>query len=884
MSLRLNEDLLTPLTLRAEAAAERAETAEGNAETAQAATEAARDLALAYGSATIYATWTELAAATGMSAGDVAQVVSSDTGTHTDPVVGGTVANSGVLQYSADPAGWERIADLESDAAANSATAADGFADAAAASAVLADTAADRSEAARDIAVAAAAIANEGIDLEEPGPWIDADKIGFLQSGAGAVARTAQAKLRERVSVFDYMSPTLQIKVALRTATVADAAATRAAVQAAVDAVIYNDDPTQSAGLNQTVYAPAGLYYINDTIHLGYGTGFNSVTFEGDTACYRGEAPFNGAVFITTFSDRPAFNFQGSRISTLRGIAIKGLLASYIQTNNLAAPNPIATPSLDDTVAANWNDPALASTQDSRYAPYAAITVDAYSGTRPGTSYPNVAYPAFLGTVAQYGKNFSSDVLIEDVYIQGFNTAVVVQPCDADGNGDFVKIRRCYFEQCKYGISIGNSQSRNVSIDGLVAHQMYSIFTNSKHGRQIGKFGSNIRDLSAYWIINLFEFGSYYAGPMTFDNCYIEAIWRIGTQLTSAQTEVAINFNTSEFYFTLQDDVRGVPADVLSNGGGSDAGVVNFNGCTFWGYPSIAGFNFNGVTFIGGTQFRCDTRTALYEKFAHNATCGGLITRQLANPESADLKTTFYDLDTGGIEGTTRRTSLWRNGTRKNCIPLYATNVGASEEPYDSFPNKSPYFRGIVNKSEFSSLALVNKTLTGTFSSRADWQFMNNGPLPGDVIWDDQTGMSFFVRSRTGTTFIAEAQNNYKSNGSGGFVPIASFSTTVGNFYIRNTRLYTPRLYLRGDTTAGNATATNVGRDDGFGAWYDAQIAVGDAFAILATQDRWQSDATAFISARDQSAGTITMSAGAEVRASTRRRFDLFIRTGPSNV
>ena len=115
-------------------AAEDAENAEADRILAQAArdaavvartgAESARDLALAYGSADVYATWAALAAVTGMSAGDVAQVVSSDTGTHTDPVVGGTVANAGVFRYSASPAGWERIANLESTVAAASATAA----------------------------------------------------------------------------------------------------------------------------------------------------------------------------------------------------------------------------------------------------------------------------------------------------------------------------------------------------------------------------------------------------------------------------------------------------------------------------------------------------------------------------------------------------------------------------------------------------------------------------------------------------------------------------------------------------------------------------------------------------------------------------------------
>lgn len=58
--------------------------------------------------------WTALSAITGLASGIRASVSSSDTGTHTDPVIGGTVLNSGVYQYSTSPAGWQRIADLDS--------------------------------------------------------------------------------------------------------------------------------------------------------------------------------------------------------------------------------------------------------------------------------------------------------------------------------------------------------------------------------------------------------------------------------------------------------------------------------------------------------------------------------------------------------------------------------------------------------------------------------------------------------------------------------------------------------------------------------------------------------------------------------------------------
>lgn len=124
----------------AQAAQAAAEVAQGLAEDAQAAAEAASELAQTTAGGTVYATWADLAAATGMTAGDSA-VVFEDAGTHTDPVVGGTVANAGIYIYSASPAGWERVADTEAVKAADSAVAAEVSADAAALSAATAEAA-----------------------------------------------------------------------------------------------------------------------------------------------------------------------------------------------------------------------------------------------------------------------------------------------------------------------------------------------------------------------------------------------------------------------------------------------------------------------------------------------------------------------------------------------------------------------------------------------------------------------------------------------------------------------------------------------------------------------------------------------------------------------
>lgn len=58
-------------------------------------------------------TWAALNAIEGTRAGQPATVVGPDAGTHTDPVVGGTVANVGEYVWSASPAGWRRVGDLQ---------------------------------------------------------------------------------------------------------------------------------------------------------------------------------------------------------------------------------------------------------------------------------------------------------------------------------------------------------------------------------------------------------------------------------------------------------------------------------------------------------------------------------------------------------------------------------------------------------------------------------------------------------------------------------------------------------------------------------------------------------------------------------------------------
>ena len=691
----------------------------------------------------------------------------------------------------------------------------------------------------------------------------------YLPPGTGAVYRALSDKAAETTSVLDFI-PVAQ-HAAIRNFTSTYDCTT--GIQAAIDYAIYG-------GGHRRVYIPGGVYHTSSTIHLGYGESYHSVVLEGDGYNYRAQG-FSGTGIICGFSNAAAFNFQGGRGSVVRGLWVVGQNADWITSHRLGS----FTPTLDDTLGANWVDPALDSRADSRYAPYSAFSVDAYSGTRPATSYPDVAYPAFLGAASQYNKAFSSDCLIEDVGITGFVVGLVNQPCDADGNGDFTVLRRVNIEQCKYGVSVGNTQSRNVHLDDVKLGSIFTALTNYRHGRCNGKFGGAICNLSMGQVINIIDFGSAaVAGPITFINMYAEALWRIGDVHSTTSVECSVIFQSCEFLFNLQNDLRGIPATVL--GGGQQRSDFQFIGCHFGIFPSVLAFGQTGVKMDGTLFDSILSRgifTAEYLAIAHNALAGGFVPYALTSYQCKQrIAFTPRNLDTLAASASSTATDGYLASSRPHCIPACIEYASAQNEPYlDRI--QMPGYVGSVSKTVVTGCALINRTLTVTYPGRVDWQFNMLGPDVGDVLWDDQTGMTFFVRARTGTKIIAEAQNNYKSDGAGGFLPIISFSPTTGNFYFLNGRLYTPPYYLRGDVSTSSAVIANCARDDGYAAWLNKEILVGDCLYVRDTQDRFFAPDNTKITNVNGSAGTITLSANGS-RNQLVKRLDVFVRKPPANV
>lgn len=684
----------------------------------------------------------------------------------------------------------------------------------------------------------------------------------FQQAGTGAVIRTGQSKMRERITVADFG--------AIGDGVVDDTVA----IQAAIDYAIY-----QSALGNKakgTVYIPSGKYKVSNTLHLGYGDGFRSVRVVGDGIRYAADDAFCGTAISATFNDRPVFAVTGGRGTGISNMTIVGLNSSWVSTNGLGA---LAAPLIDDTIEANWVDPAFPAAASSRYAPYCAIAIDPYAGSRQAVSYPDVAYPAWLGASAQYNKPYSSTTLIENVQIRGFVVGIANQPCDADGNGDYTKVIGSAIEQCQYGISIGNTQSRLFRISNSTIVNCHTGITTCKHGRQNGKPQILVESTELGGIILWANIpNTSYAGGLRFENCYGELVYSIGL-FNSNSRPSSVVFDSCEFSFQSWQ-TRGVPAFIAENPNGK----LVFNSCVFTAGNPQTVFSFNcqsnRMSFNDCTVLAEAVDGKLYEKHAINAT-GGVVAKNAGGFFNGfSVECYRYNLTTGALVGSfSLNTST--DTSRKYGAPSYLQQIYAKDKLLSAPIFNSQSGTPSINKVNCASLTSSGRavTLDVTGAIGTEWRLTLDGGDVGDMLYDDVTGTVFFVTSRTGMVLSLLAQNNYNINGT-----MKVVITKTGNFYVLNCRVYSPAFSTFGDVTAGSAVLSNAGRLDGYNGYLtsvDDGVVIDDY--ILPTRD-WRAVSDANSRVTGVTAGTITLQGAASAGyTQVRKRLELFVRKPPVN-
>jgi hypothetical protein len=272
------------------------------------------------------------------------------------------------------------------------------------------------------------------------------------------------------------------------------------------------DDAIQHRRPTIEVQTPPYRYSTSNTLHLGNGAEFHTVSVVADQASFDGHLP--GVTIECTKPDRPTLNLQGLRRPKLTGLGFMG--ANYLHILGMG----YGIPADDDPMP--WVEPSLQDTALRPNAPYAAITIDGWRGGQ-------VDYPAEAGAHLR-GDLPSSDFVFQGLTIRGFGFGVATQPGrNADGNGDFLCLRDCEISQTVFPISISHTQARDLRVDRLLTNGFFAVLTNCRTGKGLGKIDGEITALTCSTGQKILDVPyANIAGTLRISGLYAEATRQIG--------------------------------------------------------------------------------------------------------------------------------------------------------------------------------------------------------------------------------------------------------------------------------------------------------------------------------------------------------------------
>jgi hypothetical protein len=696
----------------------------------------------------------------------------------------------------------------------------------------------------------------------------------FVPSGLGAVSRSIVEFLRQGIHVFNFMSD------AVRADAIAGLRAFdhQPAVQAAIDFAIYSNGLGTAPG--PEVQLGGAVYRLDRTVHVGYGIDFRSIKVKGEGRRFGGtfHASGSGTCFVVTFSNAPGIVVQGGRNVVLSDFSMVGENFDHcVDLEN--------SPTMDNLTLATWIDPALDANANSRYTPYAGIAIDPYSGAQPGTHYPDVTYPAWLGAVAQYGKGASSDTQINNVAIWGFVAGIAQQPSDYDGNGDYTKVNNSQIRYCAYGFSYGNSQSRVLSFRDTNMVTLHTCIASGAHGKRIGK-----PDFAAYscefsicikWMdIPTMDYGN---GPV-FIGCYTEACYSLGHVGGVAAEQGDVLFEKCDFGFSLWE-TYGVPTYTFEQRGVS---FTTFRGCGFFTpVPMTGSVHFGAPNFDGAAEparaysfERCSTwQPAMSEKWqycAYNGTLGITISRGSTSVQSFSVRSgTRRNLDSGALLPPSLADAM-SQGPRSKCLPAYAKRARALSTGND--PGIDVAWR-VDGYTIPGAVVASGRNITFTFPTVDTKYLAVVGGDVGDAIVCEQTGAVFWVKSRTLDVIQAQAMSGFDSSGN----LLQAVPNAGAAFNAVLCRHYTPSLVLYGNVTSGSPIISGIVVGGGGLPELGDHFAVGDVFYCDNEVDGLVYPYSADIQSMDNVAKTITLGTNFNFTR-TRMRLGIFVRLPMPNA
>lgn len=582
------------------------------------------------------------------------------------------------------------------------------------------------------------------------------------------------------------------------------------AIQNAVNVAIYFTSSSTSG--SAVVTLPAGTYKTSDTIQLGYGVNpqYTSVKFQGVLPNFGGATGQNGTIINFTANDRPAINVQGARYTYIENITINGVY-NYIISNNLGyAVN------INDLNQSTWQDPTFPTNSFSNNAPYAGITIDAYSLSAPSPAYPNVSYPSFLGSVSQYGKAYSSGVILNNVFINNFVVGLV-RP-NANSNGEFIHYREGIVSGCVIGVCLPHEQSRCLELTNINFSQCYSGINNAAFGFNQGQSGGTYQNLHFGGCINMIEVPGGYGTSVTLRNCYAETTARIG-EVSGTGNVPVLTLDCCTITFREEDLRYGVPLNHCSS---SNVKLALINGTQI----TTAFGLIVGGTSVGPNVYLSDS----------------IIWALIADQGSPAMPTNFVQ-GSGGILGYNISVSGFGNMQSSGTIAPYGafsylpwffrgTSLGFNSGT--GFGNSSFNYCPSVYYGSYAgtNVTLINRSGTSVELPGGRYNYSpGGGPIKLDVGDYLNIGGAFFVvTSFNGSNCVLTQITGYRLDSSGNFTNLSSSDSTnapINGWFI--TRLYVAYQNIAGTITSGSPTITNVKNigNDG-NQWNSTNISAND--------------------------------------------------------
>jgi hypothetical protein len=655
-----------------------------------------------------------------------------------------------------------------------------------------------------------------------------------------------------------------------------DSAAT---IQPVIDAHIYDLASNEAR-------APIGDFRLAKGLNVGYGVSFKAGRLFGSGMGFNSDPGRAGTTFYCDFLDQPGVSIQGGRNFDVGHFSLIGRLRPYMLAEKFGREDCVSA--VDDRIAANWVDPALLLLDariSSQNAPLAGIAIDPRSGAKQANYYADVVSDL---VTTQYKKNFSNQTRIHDVELQGWYVGIVTQPNSyagsidstlSDGNGDFVWMRRITIQYCAYGLASSQTQNREFAGVHVYIHTCHTGLTNRAFGRQTGRFGDGF----SYHVdqtINIYDFGDGFNLSGLYLPIEGETSWREGNFLATTTISLPLTIK-GKISFEGQILKRGVPLAMVSGGicpfkwdGGSRENY--YSSYLIDMTPDQVTID-NTMMKPRSTEIDTGSTITTAVKAAQNATLGGIMFPAFgATSRLGDIRPKFtpWNLDTGSAVTAPpiiRRSTYPSN--RTICTPLWVERHSASGDPSDPgvIIPRSARAASFSPTSLGLSGAITGRTITGTFPG--GWTAIRKAQYfgsVGDMVWHAGKKRWFVLTSLpSGSDFVLTLQNGFDVNGA--FDPAASFIADVINFtgatlYVASGRWYSPALPVYGRFTSGSPTITEVGLNavgTQVSASIDTNIGATDTIIVDDPLAPFVTQANAILTARDDSAKTMTMTGNA---------------------